>query len=691
MSYETKNIRNVAIMGHSGEGKTSLCEAILFNAKATDRLGRIADGNTVMDFDEQEIAKKFSISLAVATCNFMGVKLNLLDVPGFYDFEGEGIQALSAADSAVIVLGPTGAVSVGCEKAIESCVNAKVPMMVFINQVDKENADVYGTIKALQNMYGTKVAIISLPIMEGGKMKGYVSVVDKKAFRFNNGAPTETDVPQEMVEELNACHNAIIEVAAENDEKLLDKFFGGETLTIDEVKFGLRLGFSTGATIPVMAGSAYNNSGIIALMEEIVAVLPSPLEHPSDLRVNSKGEFVPCEIWVDGPVSLKVFKTVADPFVGKLNIFKVMTGTLKSGMTLVNMTNGKQEKIAQLLVPKGKKQTTVDELVAGDIGALAKLQYTNTSDTLSEAGCDVKYAPIKFPKPVIAMAVSSMKSGEEEKVIQGLYRLLEEDSTFQLVKVKETSEMLIYGMGETHLDIICKKVKSKFGVEAKLENPKIPYRETIKKVVEAEGKHKKQSGGHGQYGHCKIRFEPCTENFVFESEVVGGTVPKQYIPAIEKGLIECLPHGVLAGYPVVNLKAVVYDGSYHDVDSSEMAFKIASSLAFKEGLKNAKPTLLEPIMTVEVTVPENYMGDILGDMNKRRGRILGMDARDGKQVIHAEAPQSEMFKYATDLRSMTQGRGLFSMEFARYEEAPAPIAEKVAKEKALELAKENAN
>ena len=679
MNYETRSIRNVAIMGHSGEGKTSLCEAILFNSKATDRLGKVLDGNTVMDFDEQEIAKKFSISLAVANCEFNGKKFNLMDVPGFYDFEGEGIQALSAADSAIIVLGPWGSVSVGCEKAIESCMKAKIPMMVFINQVDKENANVAKTTQALQDMYGAKVAVISLPILEGPKMIGYITIVDKKAYRFNHGDPMEIEVPADMVDEMNRCYETLTEVAAENDDELFDKFMTDGTLSQEEVVLGLKLGFKVGTTIPVMAGSAYNNSGVIALMEEMVKVLPSPLVHQNDLRETSKGSDVPCEVWVDGQVSLKVFKTIADPFVGKLNIFKVMTGTLKSGMILVNHTNEKTEKIGQILVLKGKKQYPVDSLVAGDIGALAKLQYTNTGDTLAEIGNEVKYSSIIFPKPVISMAVGAVKSGEEEKVIQGLYRLLDEDTTFQLIKSKETAEMLICGMGETHIEIICKKLKTKFGVEAKLSNPKIPYRESIRKTVEAEGKHKKQSGGHGQYGHCKMRFEPCEEAFVFASEVVGGSVPKQYIPAIEKGLQDCLKKGVLAGYPVVGLKAVVYDGSYHDVDSSEMAFKLAATNAFKEGLKNAKPILLEPVMSIKITVPESYMGDILGDMNKRRGRILGMEAVGDKQVILAESPQSEMFKYATDLRSITQGRGLFEMEFARYEEVPQLISDKLAK------------
>ncbi|MBR2496741.1 MAG: elongation factor G, partial [Clostridia bacterium] len=439
---------------------------------------------------------------------------------------------------------------------------------------------------------------------------------------------------------------------------------------------------------PVLGGSATTNSGIINLMKEIIKDMPSPLENSGDYTVDENGNKTAYTIKADGPCQVKVFKTIADPFVGKMNVIKVMGGTLKNGTALTNMTSEKQEKIANILLPKGKKQTQTDSLCAGDIGALSKLQYTNTGDTLSE-DAKVKFAPIEFPTPMIEMAVGAVKNNEEEKVIQGLYRLLEEDSTFSLKKNVETAEMLICGMGETHIDVICKKLKSKFNVEAKLNDPKIPYRETIKKKIEAEGKHKKQSGGHGQYGHCKMRFEPCEEDFMFDSEVVGGTVPKQYIPAIEKGLRECLPKGVLAGYPVVGLKAVVYDGSYHDVDSSEMAFKIAASLAFKDGLKKASPVILEPIMSIEVIVPESYTGDIMGDMNKRRGRILGIDMVNKKQVVHAEAPQSEMFKYATDLRSMTQGRGKFTMKFERYEEAPAMIIDKIVKERAALLAAEN--
>ena len=689
MKYETNNIRNIAVLGHSGVGKTSLCEAILFNAKATDRMGKVLDGNTVMDYDEQEIARKNSISLAVASCEYDNTKINLIDVPGIFDFEGEVVQALAAADGALIVETAGGSVSVGTEKMVEYCQNLNKPMMIFINQVDKENTDVIATIEALQNAYGTKAVVVAIPIMDANrKMTGYVEVIEKKAFKFGAGAPTEIDVPANLVDEVEKCYEALVESAAENDDELLEKFFGGEELTADEIKLGLRKGIALGSTIPVLGGSATTNSGIINLMKEIIKDMPSPLENSGDYTVDENGKKTAYTIKADGPCQVKVFKTIADPFVGKMNVIKVMGGTLKNGTALTNMTSEKQEKIANILLPKGKKQSQTDSLCAGDIGALSKLQYTNTGDTLSE-DAKVKFAPIEFPTPMIEMAVGAVKNNEEEKVIQGLYRLLEEDSTFSLKKNVETAEMLICGMGETHIDVICKKLKSKFNVEAKLNDPKIPYRETIKKKIEAEGKHKKQSGGHGQYGHCKMRFEPCEEDFMFDSEVVGGTVPKQYIPAIEKGLRECLPKGVLAGYPVVGLKAVVYDGSYHDVDSSEMAFKIAASLAFKDGLKKASPVILEPIMSIEVIVPESYTGDIMGDMNKRRGRILGIDMVNKKQVVHAEAPQSEMFKYATDLRSMTQGRGKFTMKFERYEEAPAMIIDKIVKERAALLAAEN--
>lgn len=685
MSIKSADIRNIAVIGHSGEGKTSVCEAILFNGKSTDRLGKVTDGNTVTDYDEQEIARKMSISLSLAYTMWEGVKINLLDVPGFYDFEGEENEALRAAGGALIVTSATGSVSVGAEKAIEKCLKNKIPMVLFINGMDKENADYKGTVAALTAKYAGKIAPIQIPLMDGNKMIGYINALTEKAFRFSEEGLKEIPIPDSMKQTLADMQASLTETAAENDEALLDKYFGEGELTKEEIIHGIRKGIYNVNTIPVMAGSALQNRGIINLMGEIVKYMPSAEERKEVLAsAVDKDELIGITCEPNAPFAAQVFKTVVDPFVGKLNVMKVFRGSLKSGSTVYNATTGKTERINQIYLLKGKKQEPVSELDAGDIGAVNKLNATNTGDTLCDESAKIKFDPIHFPRPVLWMAIYAEKKGEEDKIFQGLNKLAEEDYTFTVTKNKETGEMLIGGQGETHLDVINKKLKAKFNVSAVLKTPKIAYRETIRKKVEAEGKHKKQSGGHGQYGHCKVRFEPFDGDFEFAEEVVGGSVPKQYIPAVEKGLIECLPHGVLAGYPVTGLRAVLYDGSYHDVDSSEMAFKLAAALAFKEGLKNASPCLLEPIMRLKIAIPENFLGDIMGDMNKRRGRILGIDMMEGLQVVNAEAPQAEIQKYATDLRSMTQGRGKFMAELARYEEVPAPEAEKIIKMRAAE-------
>lgn len=685
MSIKSADIRNIAVIGHSGEGKTSVCEAILFNGKSTDRLGKVTDGNTVTDYDEQEIARKMSISLSLAYTMWEGVKINLLDVPGFYDFEGEENEALRAAGGALIVTSATGSVSVGAEKAIEKCLKNKIPMVLFINGMDKENADYKGTVAALTAKYAGKIAPIQIPLMDGNKMIGYINALTEKAFRFSEEGLKEIPIPDSMKQTLADMQASLTETAAENDEALLDKYFGEGELTKEEIIHGIRKGIYNVNTIPVMAGSALQNRGIINLMGEIVKYMPSAEERKEVLAsAVDKDELIGITCEPNAPFAAQVFKTVVDPFVGKLNVMKVFRGSLKSGSTVYNATTGKTERINQIYLLKGKKQEPVSELDAGDIGAVNKLNATNTGDTLCDESAKIKFDPIHFPRPVLWMAIYAEKKGEEDKIFQGLNKLAEEDYTFTVTKNKETGEMLIGGQGETHLDVINKKLKAKFNVSAVLKTPKIAYRETIRKKVEAEGKHKKQSGGHGQYGHCKVRFEPFDGDFEFAEEVVGGSVPKQYIPAVEKGLIECLPHGVLAGYPVTGLRAVLYDGSYHDVDSSEMAFKLAAALAFKEGLKNASPCLLEPIMRLKIAIPENFLGDIMGDMNKRRGRILGIDMMEGLQIVNAEAPQAEIQKYATDLRSMTQGRGKFMAELARYEEVPAPEAEKIIKMRAAE-------
>ena len=687
MSIKGADIRNIAVIGHSGEGKTSVVEAILFNGGTTDRLGKVTDGNTVTDCDEQEIARKMSISLSMAYTMWDGVKLNLLDVPGFYDFEGEENEALRAAGGALIVTGATGTLTVGAEKAIDKCLKNKIPMVVFINGVDKDNADYAGTVAALKEKYAGKIAPIQIPLMEGNKMVGYINALKETCYHFADEAKKQpVPIPEELKGTLADMQANLTETAAENDEALLDKYFEEGALSKDEIIHGIRKGIYNVNTIPVMAGSALQNRGIINLMDEIVKYMPSAEERQEMLATAvDSGDLVGVTCEPDAPFAAQVFKTVVDPFVGKLNVLKVFRGTLKSGSTVYNATTGKPERINQIYLLKGKKQEPVSELGAGDIGAVNKLAATNTGDTLCDEGTKIKFDPIHFPRPVLSMAIYAEKKGEEDKIFQGLNRLAEEDYSFAVSKNPETGEMLIGGQGDTHLDVINKKLKAKFNVSALLKTPKIAYRETIRKTVEAEGKHKKQSGGHGQYGHCKVRFEPFDGDFEFAEEVVGGSVPKQYIPAVEKGLIECLPHGVLAGYPVTGLRAVLYDGSYHDVDSSEMAFKLAAALAFKDGLKNANPVLLEPVMKMKIAIPESYLGDIMGDMNKRRGRILGIDMMEDMQVVNAEAPQAEIQKYATDLRSMTQGRGRFVAELERYDEVPFAESEKIVKARQAEM------
>ncbi len=678
--YEANNIRNIAIIGHSGEGKTSLAEAILFNGKTIDRLGKTSDGNTVMDFDEQEIARGISISLSVGYTEWQGVKINVIDVPGFYDFEGEVESALRGVGSAVLVADANGSVSVGAEKMIDYCIRKHVPLIIFINGIDKDNANYVQTVDAFRKMYGMKIATMHAPIMNGTKMEGYVSIISSKAYEFTKGGRVNIPVPTNMEGQVQAIKNGLTEAAAENSDELLDKYFTEGTLTNDEIIQGIKIGIKNGDCIPVLGGSALQNMGVINLMNEIVDIMPSPMERKPEkaVRLSDNGVIeVTCE--KDKPFSAQVFKTTVDPFVGKLNVIRVWSGVLKSGMTVLNTATGEKERINQIYILKGKKQEPVDELIAGDIGAVNKLNNTNTGDTLCDEANAVKYEPIEFPKPVLTMAISAAKSGDEDKVFQGLYKLSEEDLSFKVEKDLETGEMVIRGQGETQLDIISKRLKSKFGCEILLKDPKMPYKETIRGKAEAEGKHKKQSGGAGQFGVANIRFEAGAADgeFEFVDAVVGGAVPRQFIPAVEKGLREAIKKGVLAGYPMVNLKCTLFDGKYHPVDSKEVAFISAAKQAYEEGVKNAKPCILEPVCAVKVIVPENYMGDILGDINKRRGRILGMDSVDDKQLINAEVPMSELVKYATDLRSMTQGRGKFTSEFLRYEEVPPMIQEKI--------------
>ena len=675
----SENIRNIAIVGHSGAGKTSLAEAILFNGKTIDRLGKTSEKNTVMDFDSEEMARGISISLSCAYTYWRDVKINVVDVPGFYDFEGEFEQAMKAVGSAILVADANGDVSVGAEKAVDYCIRRHIPLMIFVNGIDKENSDYVKTVEAFKEKYGKKISPTHLPIIRDGKMKGYVSVISGKAFEFTQGGRNAVDVPNGMQADLDSLKEILTESAAESSEVLLDKYLAEGMLTNDEIVSGVKTGLKQGETIPIMGGSALQNMGVINLLHEIVDLLPSPFDRRPAMATNLETgdvDSIVCD--TEKPFAGQVFKTVADPFVGKLNMIRVFTGTLKSGMTVLNATTGEKERINTLYIMKGKKQEPVDELVAGDIGAVNKLNNTNTGDTLCDEKAPVKFYDIPLPKPVITMAISA-KGGDEEKVFQGLNRLAEEDLTFKVEKDKETGEMVIRGQGETQLDILCKKLKAKFGCEAILSAPRVAFKETIKGVAEAEGKHKKQSGGAGQFGVVNIKFEPGAADgeFEFVNAIVGGAVSKPFAMATEKGLKEAMQKGVLAGYPMTNLKCTLFDGKEHPVDSKEVAFVSAAKLAYDEGIRAAKPVILEPVYSYKITVSDAYTGDILGDMNKRRGRILGMEVVDGLQEISAEAPLIEMLKYATDLRSMTQGRGKFSAEFLKYEEVPFSAQEKI--------------
>lgn len=675
----TEEIRNVAIIGHSGEGKTTLTEAILFNAGAIDRQGKVDDGNTVSDFEQEEIARKTSISLTASRCEYTDRKnrhvvFNLLDVPGFFDFEGERSEALAAADNALIVTGANGTLTVGTEKAIEYCLKNKIPSILFINGLDKDNANFVKTVHAIKEKYGNKIAPMIIPNMVDEKMKGFVKVAYGV---LRDWERNEHPIPANLQSDYEEARLALCEAAAENDEGLLDKFFADGDLTGEEIERGVKLGVKACTTITVLGGSALKNQGIFNLMDKMVSTMLSPADAQPQKAFDDGKEI---EIRPDSgaPAVVRVFKTTVDPFVGRLNMFKVLNGTVKSGDTLIDGRTGEAQKISSIYYLRGKKQILTDEIVAGDIGAFAKLGAVATGDALSVSG-KIVTPTIKMPPAEYAMAIGSAKKGEEDKVFAGLKKLQEEDVSFRIEKNADTGEMLIVGVGDTQLSVLCKKLKNKFGCDAVLTEPKVAYRETIRKSAEGEGKHKKQSGGAGQYGHCKVRFEPGAEDGLYEfvDAVVGGVVPRQFIPAVDKGLKEAIKEGVLAGYPVVNLKCTLFDGSYHPVDSKEVAFVSAARLAYLDGMKKASPCILEPVMKMDITVPDGYLGDIMGDMNKRRGRILGTDTVDGNAVVTAEAPQAEILKYATDLRSMTQGRGSYVTEFVRYEEVPSNLQDNI--------------
>ena len=678
--YQTQNIRNVAVLGHGGEGKTTLVEALLYTTGAIDRQGKVENGTATTDYDPEEKRRQISISAALAPVEYKDTKINLIDIPGFFDFAGEMMGPLAICEGALITVGAVGGLDVGAEKAWAQCDKNHTPRMIVINNMSRENANFEKALGTVTAKYGTHIAPIEVPIVEGGQFTGVVCVLENKAYTGEGKTLKEIPIPASLSDEVESAREAIMEAAAGADEELMEKFFEEMELSPEDTMLGLRKGIADGSVVPVMCCDSLTRVGLGKLLDNIVDLLPSPADRVIE-GINPKtGDKETRTCSADQPFSAQVFKTLADKFVGKLSLLKINSGVLTGDMTIYNTNADKTEKPGTIYWMLGEKTNAMPKAVAGDICALAKLASVSTGNTLCDAGAPVKYADIVFPAPCISMAVYAKKSGEEDKIFSGLNRLMEEDPTITITKNVETTESLINGLGETHIDVVAKKLASKFGVECVLQDPKIPYRETIRKKVDVRGRHKKQSGGHGQFGDVVIEFrpndDPTVTDFIFEDAVVGGVVPRNFIPAVEKGLRENIVKGVLAGFPVVGLTAKLHDGSYHPVDSSEMAFKTAARLAFKQ-LDQASPVLLEPIMHVEVFVPDEYMGDIIGDINKRRGRVLGMDPVDGQQCVTAEVPQSEMFKYATDLRSMTQSRGSFTMEFVRYEEVPAQDAKKI--------------
>lgn len=680
--YPIEKIRNVSLVAHGGAGKTSLTEALLYTSKAIDRLGNVLEGNTSSDHDAEEIKRSVSISASLAPVEWKDHKINFIDTPGYFDFVGEVRGALRVSDAAVIVACAVSGVEVGTEKVWNYCDEREIPRSFYINKLDRENASFERTLEALRQSFGVSVAPVMLPIGSEANFSGVVDLVAMKAYGFedNGRKMVEQDIPADLTDKVEEYRTALVEVVAETDDELLMKYLEGEPLTDEEVVNGVRASILGGQLVPVFCGSATKNIGSQLLLDTMISSFPSPANAEAPKGTNPKNDAEETrDAAANASFSALVFKTMADPYVGKLSLFRVYSGVFKSDSQVYNVNQNSSERIGQLFMVRGKNQEAVPQVTAGDIGAVAKLNVTTTGDTLADKDKPIQYAPISFPDPVMSLAAEAKSKGDEEKVAAGLTRLTEEDPTLTVRRDTETNQLILSGMGDLHLDVITSKLSSKFGADVELTTPRVPYRETIRGNTRVEGKHKKQSGGKGQFGHVWLEMRPSAqgEGFVFEDKIFGGSVPRQYIPAVEKGLRETMEEGVLAGCPVVDVTVALVDGSYHTVDSSEMAFKIAASMAFKKGFTDCRPVLLEPIMNVEVTVPEQYMGDIIGDLNKKRGRVLGMDPVGSFQVVRAMVPLSEMFRYATDLRSMTQGRASFTMTESGYEEMPANIAEGV--------------
>ena len=688
--YTTDKIRNVVLLGHGGCGKTSLAEAMAYLAGMTTRMGKVTDGNTISDYDKEEIKRHFSINTSVIPIVWGDTKINILDTPGYFDFVGEVEEAVSAADAAIIVVSGKAGIEVGTKKAWELCETYKLPRMVFVTDMDIDEASYRQVVEDLQQLYGKRIAPFHLPIRENGQFVGYVNVLQQRAKRWkDNGEVEKVEVPEYSKENLGICREALMEAVAETSEEFMDRYFGGEEFSEDEIRQALRVNVSDGSIVPVLMGSNVLARGMYTLMVDIVKYLPSP-EKRSCTGINAKSnEVYNADYDFAKPKSAYIFKTIADPFIGKYSLIKVNSGVIKTDDLLYNQHKDTEEKIGKIYVLCGNKPEEVKELHAGDIGALAKLTKAATTDSLSTKANPILYIRTQISTPYTYKRYKAVNKGDEDKISQALQKLMLEDLTLKTVNDSENGQTLLYGMGDQHLDVVASKLLERYKVQIELKKPKVAFRETIRKKADVEYKYKKQSGGHGQYGHVKMTFEPSGDletPYVFEQCVVGGAVPKNFFPAVEKGIQEGVVKGPMAAYPVVGVKAVLYDGSYHPVDSSEMAFKMATILAFKQGFMDANPVLLEPIASLKVVVPDKYTGDIMGDLNKRRGRVLGMNPTEhGYQEIVADIPYMELYGYNTDLRSMTGGSGTFSYEFARYEQTPSDIQEKEIAERAGKL------
>lgn len=679
--YSTENIRNLAIVGHSGCGKTTFTEACLFKTGAISKMGKVEEKNTVSDYTPEEMNRGVSIAISIIPIEWNDIKINLIDTPGYFDFEDEVYNALRASEAALVVIDASSGIEVGTEKVLNYTEKIELPRIIFINKIEKENVNFSKVISDLRVAYGKKVIPFTLTLGEGESFKGIIDVLNKKAYEYDKGNKKEVAIPENRVEEVDVVYHEIIEAVAETDDDLMEKYFAGEEFTHEELMKGVTSALLNGTAVPVVAGSSYTGAGIDMLLDVIRDYMPAPNDERAKSGFRIMDKSADRKVDINEPYSAVIFKTVTDSFVGKISLFKVISGKITKNTEIYNISKNKSEKFGNIFYLRGKTQIETDEVVAGDIGAISKLQETETGDTLCDKSAPILYRPLKSHEATLYFAIEPKTKGDEEKITQALQKLQDEYAGFTVTRNSETKQLLIGGQGNVQLEIIIEKLKNSFGVETVIVPLKIAYRETIKGKSDVQGKHKKQSGGAGQYGDVFMKFEPSTEEFVFAEEVFGGAVPKNYFPAVEKGIRESKEKGILAGYPVVNFKATLYDGSYHPVDSNEMAFKIAASLAFKKGMEEAKPILLEPIMKVEIKIPDAYMGDIMGDMNKRRGRILGMEqTEDGNQLVVAEAPHSELFEYAIDLRSMTQGRGDFKINFEKYEEVPSNISEKIVEE-----------